>query len=73
MIDKKNIRIKGWSTLISHLFHDFHDDSPGSCEDKVTDSPVVQIEHIQPIDRHHKLTHLRTEDTPMSQPVQTEG
>lgn len=60
---KKENKWKGLknSSLLSHLFHDLHDHGPGSCEDEVTDCPVVHIQHIQPIDRHHKLTHLENE------------
>lgn len=43
-----------------HLLHHLHQDGPGPRQDQVADSPVVLGQHVEPVDRHHKLTHLHT-------------
>lgn len=44
-----------------YLLHHFHDDCPGSSQDQVADCPVVVTEDVESIDRHHKLTDLKTD------------
>lgn len=44
-----------------HLLHHLHDDGPGSRQDQVADGAVVVREDVQPVHRHHELTHLDTQ------------
>lgn len=48
-----------WVKVVWNLLHDLHDDCPGTRQDQVADGPVVVAEDVQPVHRHHELTHLK--------------